>query len=248
MYILYVDESGDPGKYNRKNSLHFMLSGLIVSVDDWSDCLDRLKKYRNMLKSNFGLLLKTEIHASELIRINKTQEYKKIKKKDRIEILRITSNEIPSIFNTSKVINISLNKNEINSSNDYQELAWSRMIQRYDTFLKKSKKKGIIISDDGNEPLVRGLLRKMRVYNPIPSRYSAPRNIPTNNIIEDVIMRDSQHSYFIQAVDTIVHLLYRKEFPKGSLKKYRVEKFFDSLNPILLKEASTEDELGIVRK
>jgi len=248
MYILYVDESGDPGKLKERNSKHFMLSGLIVSVDDWAECLNRLKKFRKMLKDTYGLLLKTELHASELIRVNKNEAYKKIKRKDRLKILKQASLEIPSIFNTSQVINVSFKKSEFSEKDEFQTLAWSRMIQRYDTFLKKSGSKGIIISDDTNEPLIRGLLRKMRVYNPVPSYYSEPRNIPTNNIIEDVIMRNSSHSYFIQTVDTIVHLLYRKEYPKGSLKRYRLESYFNNLEPILLKEASKSDSFGIVRK
>ncbi len=250
MYILYVDESGDPGKYTEFSSKHFMLSGIIVAFDDWSECLRRLKKFRHLLKEKYNLLLKTELHAAELIRINKIDAYKKICKKDRIEILKLASLELPLIFCNSKVINISLNKEDLNSYEEYQTLAWSRMIQRYDTFLKKAAgdQKGIIISDDTNEPLIRSLLRKMRVYNPVPSFYTKYRDIPTNNIIEDVFMRNSNHSYFIQSVDTIVHLLYRREYPKGSLKKYNVEKLFLNLEPILLKEASSQDTLGIVRK
>jgi Protein of unknown function (DUF3800) len=250
MYILYVDESGDPGKYSQYSSKHFILSGLIVSFEEWPNNLERLKIFIKMLKDNFGLLLKTEIHASELIRINKIEAYKRIKKKNRLEILKLTSLEIPRIFSNSKIINICINKEEHQDREEFQTFAWSRMIQRYDTFLKKkdSNKKGIMISDDTNEPLVRSLLRKMRIYNPVPSRYSEPRNIPTNNIIEDVILRDSGNSYFIQSIDTIVHLLYRKEYPKGSLRKHRIDKLFDNFEPILLKEASSSDPLGIVRQ
>ena len=34
MHILYVDESGDPGK-DKHSSPHFILSGLIISQEDW---------------------------------------------------------------------------------------------------------------------------------------------------------------------------------------------------------------------
>ena len=248
MYILYVDESGDPGKYTKHSSAHFMLSGLIVSFDDWGNYLRRLKEFRKMIKETYGLLLGSEIHASELIRINKIEAYRNIKRIDRINILKETALAIPQIYSNSKIINICLKKSDYPEKEEFQTLAWKRMIQRYDTYLKKiGKVKGIIISDDTNEPLIRKLLRKMRVYNPVPSRYSDYRDIPTDNIVEDVIMRDSGHSYFIQSVDTIVHLLYRREYPKGSLKKHRIEKLFDNFDPILLKEASGKDPLGIVR-
>ncbi len=85
-------------------------------------------------------------------------------------------------------------------------------------------------------------------YNPVPSHYGGAHNVPTVNIIEDPFFRDSKHSYFIQAVDTITHVLYRKEYPKGSLKKYNVHKYFNLLESILLREASSNDELGVVCK
>jgi len=58
----------------------------------------------------------------------------------------------------------------------------------------------------------------MRVYNPITSHFSSkPNNAPLYNIIEDPMSTSSDLSYFIQSVDMIAHLLYRKEYPKGSM-------------------------------
>ncbi len=252
MHILYVDESGDAGKFEEgisQNSRHFILSGLIVSQDDWLQCLEGLKSFRKFIKQEYGLNLKEEIHASELIRVNKIEAYRKIKKRKRIEIFKKFIEELPIIFNKGKVINICIDKSKFDSTRDIQELAWGRLIQRFNTFLSKSvRDKGIIISDTTDEVLVRGLLRKMRIYNPVPSHYGGTRNIPTDNILEDPFLRDSKHSYFIQAVDTIAQALYRKEYVKGSLRKYGVDKYFSVLEPILLKEASNNDPLGVVRK
>ncbi|NJK94832.1 MAG: DUF3800 domain-containing protein [Bacteroidales bacterium] len=114
---------------------------------------------------------------------------------------------------------------------------------------KEVKDKGIIISDDTNGLLIMKLMRKMRIYNPVTSHYyNSPYNAPTDSIIEDLFQRASHHSYFIQSVDVVAHLLYRKEFPKGSLKKFGIEKLFERFSPILLKEASKHDDFGIVRK
>ncbi len=92
------------------------------------------------------------------------------------------------------------------------------------------------------------LQRKMRIYNPTPSHFSEPYNAPIDNVIEDTFSRSSYHSYFLQSVDLVAHLLYRKEYPKGSLKKFGIEHLFEKLEPILLKQASRSDEFGIVRK
>ncbi len=249
MYLMYVDESGDPGLH-RFGSAHYILSGLIINQEDWSKSLQRLKEFRKSIKTKYGLNQRTEIHASELIRINKTLEYRKINKTDRINILKDFCSQIPIIFDSGKIINICLKKMEFQNTNDIQITAWNRLIQRFDTYLKKeAKDKGIIIADDTDGKKIMGLLRKMRVYNPVLSHYTNQSyNAPTDSIIEDVFLRNSEHSYFIQTVDVVSHLLYRKEYPKGSLKKYNLDLQFDILDPILLKEASKNDNFGIVRK
>ncbi len=252
MYLLYVDESGDSGEYISgitKNSPHYILSAIIISQEDWFTILEKLKKLRGVINTNYGLNPRIEIHASELIRINKIEEYRNLLKHKRMEILKFYTSQIPVIFDTAKVLNICLDKTKQKSKKDIQELAWNRLIQRYDTYLKTVNDKGIIISDTMNqESLVRNTIRKMRIYNHVPSHYRPYYDNPIKNILEDVFNRDSKHSYFIQTADVISQILYRKEYPKLSLKKYNVDKYFQILEPILLKEASRNDEFGIVRK
>ena len=252
MFLMYVDESGDPGAYQGKerNSRHYILSGIIVPIKEWQQTLDRFKSYRSNLKKNYGLNLREEIHASELIRISKVAAYRSIHKTQRLEILRETCLQIPQIFSSSKILNICLHKPDFKDDVNLQALGWSRIIQRYHTFMKKysGDVKGIIVADGEEQAIVRKQLRKMRVYNPIPSKFgSGTFQDLTDTIIEDVFSRDSKHSYFIQAADVVAHCLYRKEYPKGSLKKYNVDKYFDLLEPILLKKAASKDPLGIVR-
>ena len=252
MMLMYVDESGDVGQFipgYSQNSQHFVLSGLIISQEEWLSYLQNIKIFRRHIKSQYGLLLKEEIHAAELIRVKKIAAYKQIRKSDRIYILKMFIQQMHVMFPNAKVINICLDKTKFPLETDFMTLAWKRLIQRYDTFLKKSvNDKGIIIADDTNSDLIRKLIRKMRVYNPVYSHYGGSYQAPTDNILEDPFSRDSKQSYFIQAVDCIAQALYRKEFPKGSLKKYGVDKIFDSLDPILLKEANKKDDYGIVRK
>ncbi len=244
---MYVDESGDPGTKGHA-SPHFILSGLVINQDDWDKYLNRLKMFRKSIKDKYGLNQRTEIHTAELIRINKIEAYKKIRKSNRINIIKDYCSQMPLIFDSAKIINICIDKKE-HRDRDIFELAWSRLLQRFDTYLKKSvKDKGIVVADDTDSTKLRVLQRKMRVYNPITSHYHGYYNAPIDNIIEDGFMRDSQHSYFIQSVDLVAHILYRKEYPKGSLKKFGLEYQFNKLENILLKRASSNDEYGVVRK
>ena len=247
MHLLYVDESGDPGTH-KYSSPHFILSGLIISQDDWSLYLERLKTFRKSLFTKYGLNQRTEIHSSELIRIGNLKEYQKISKTNRINILKDYATQIPVIFSNAKVINVCLKIDE-HPERDIFELAWSRLLQRFDTYLKKeAKDKGILVVDDTDSIKLQNLQRKLRIYNPTPSHFTdGSYNAPINNILEDPFSRNSNQSYFIQTVDVIAHLLYRKEFPKGSLKKFGLQYQFDKIEPILLKKASKADNLGIVR-
>ena len=245
---MYVDESGDPGK-SAHASPHFALSGLIINTNDWAKYLNRLKQFRKTLFKLYGLNQRIEIHANELIRINKIDAYKSIKKLNRIAILRFYCEQIQFIFSDAKVINVCFDKSGFTSTKEVSLTAWERLIQRYDTYLKKSvQDKGIIVADETDSKEITKQLRKMRVYNPVKSHYSGYYNALTDNIVEDLFQRRSIDSYFIQTVDVIVHSLYRQEFPKGSLKKFGVEKYFKLIEPIFLKEASKSDPLGIVRK
>ncbi|MBX0291713.1 DUF3800 domain-containing protein [Hymenobacter sp. HSC-4F20] len=245
---MYVDESGDPGKYMGSNSAHYILSGLIISVDDWSSAIDRLVKFRELVQKATGLSKRIELHSSEIIRPHKLDAYKSIHKSVRVQLLKSFVGEMHLFFPNSKILNICLDKNKLTQYDEYQEVAWKRLIQRYDTFLRKSKTKGIIIADDTNDAALRRLIRKMRVYNPIESKFGGLHNPVINNIIEDIFHRSSSHSYFIQAVDAIAYCLYRKEYPKGSLKKFGFQYLFDSLDSLLLKEAASNDPQGIVRR
>ena len=248
MYIMYVDESGDPGIHNF-GSKHYILSGLIIYQNDWLENLDKLKIFRKSLKERYGLKMNVEIHASELIRINKIEDYRLIKKDIRISILKEYCLNIPSIFNNGKLINICLDKNNFQNTKDIQITAWIRLLQQFEFFLTVQNDIGIIISDNTDGKKINNLVRKMRIYNPILSNLSGHRNNePTKNIIEDIFLRDSENSYFIQTVDVVSHILFRKEYPKGSLKKYNLQNQFELLEPILLKAASLNDEFGIVRK
>ena len=81
--------------------------------------------------------------------------------------------------------------------------------------------KYIMISDKGRIAPMRETARKIRKFNPIPSRFSLEqKNQPVTNIVEDILEKDSKDSYFIQICDFIsyfVGLYYRLQFQKQAL-------------------------------
>lgn len=249
MYIMYVDESGDPGSVNG-SSEYFILSGLILHYKSWYKKFDLLKRMRKYFKKKYGLSITSEIHAKELFRVSSLKIYKKINKAQRVRLLKEYAELIPKIFKDCWIINVCLHKKNFTPGTDFTLLAFSRLISQYNMFLSKTvHDEGIIISDEADERKIRTLLKKMRIYNPVQSHDSGKfYNAKITHVIEDIMHRNSTDSYFIQTVDVIAYLLKHKEYPKGSSRKFNLNVLFEGLEPILIKDASSKDPLGIVRQ
>lgn len=141
------------------------------------------------------------------------------------------------------------------SSSAQQSLSegdWQSLNKRLNNY----RSRAFIIADEGREYEIERAIRKMRVFNPIPSRYgewgtgSRTKNITTDRIIEDPMFKKSERSYFIQVADCIAFALLKREVqPTPHVKKYGLHKMFDeTLTGICFKKASPADPLGIVRK
>jgi hypothetical protein len=57
--FFYVDESYDKTKY--------CLSAISIRHSVWSECFDMVREHRTNLKRDFGIYLRKEIHARDLV-------------------------------------------------------------------------------------------------------------------------------------------------------------------------------------
>ncbi len=236
MYFLYVDESGDPGRYTGSNTPHFILSGLLVAEQDWAAGLARMLAFREAVKDTTGLAKKIEFHSSELIRPHKLEAYKAIHKSVRVRLLKSFIAQLPAFFPSGRILSVCLDKQQLITESNYQELAWRRLLRGFDDFLRSQGQLGIVVSDDTNEPALRVLFRAMR-----------KESQPITAILEDVVCRQSIHSYYVQAVDAIAFCLYQQEYGRGSTRKFDLHQLFKTLDGLLLKEAAPLDPQGIIR-
>ena len=251
MYLMYVDESGDDGLAGSPSKI-FVLSGLVIHELMWKECLEQIIDFRKRMLSKYDLFMRDEIHASAFI--NHPGDLVRIKRNDRLSILRLFANELASIPYLN-IINVIVHKEGKPLSYDIFENGWQVLIQRFENtiFYKNftgpanSIEKGIIIPDNTNKKKLTHLIRKMRRYNPIPNlNNSGYRNLVLRNTIEDPFLRDSADSYFIQASDLIAFLLYQYKYPNSFMRKKAGDKYFERLEPILCKKASKMNPLGIV--
>lgn len=254
MYLMYVDESGDSGLVNSPTR-YFILSGLVIHELRWNEALDQLIAYRQRMRNSFGLLMRDEIHSAHLI--NKPGDLVRIQRNNRLTIIRAFLNEVGALPEIS-VINVIVDKRGKPEGYAVMEKAWGALIQRFSNTIKHRNfpgpanpdERGMIVPDNTDVKVVQGLMRKVRKYNPVPnqSQFGAGyRNMTITNMVEDPYFKDSRHSYFIQAADVVAFSLYQRMAPSSYIKKKSAQNYFNRLNGVLCKSASSSDPEGIVR-
>lgn len=253
MYLMYVDESGDPGLLNSPTR-YFTLTGMVVHELRWHEALNRLISFRQNMRRHFNLQMSEEIHAG--IMLSRPGILIRIKKNDRLTIIRLLLDELASM-RFLNFINVRVDKQGKPANYDPFERGWEALIQRFENTLQwrnfpgpwLTRDIGVIFSDAANEAALRGLYRRMRVYNPVPnmrSRFAGGyRQLPLSRIAEDPNIRHSHHSYFIQAADTAAFALYQWHAPSAYMRKKGAKNYFLRLDPVLCKVAS-KGPYGIV--
>ncbi len=253
MYIAYVDESGDIGR-KEGSSVYFALSALIVHETRWQTVQDSIVQLRRSLREKYGLKLREEIHAQELAQRTKSKPH--IAPAIRLRLLRDVLDFEASQVDLS-VINVVINKQGKADTYDVFEMAWTTMIQRLNNTAHRKNfpvsgnqmDKVLLVVDQTDEPKLRKLSRKMRVFNPIPhtnNRGSGSRMLPTTEIVKDPIHRSSKHSYFVQLADVNAYFLKQWLQPNNHVRSKGARNFFLRLDPILCKKASRTQAQGVV--
>lgn len=262
MRLMYVDESGDPGTLiagtpkHLSPSPHYILTGVIMADVKWQEHLTSMITIRRLLRNCYGLRMRDELHGTELINPRGASVYKRIPggRRRRVQLYRDALTQITAQMPTTQIINVHLDKlnpayvSSTAPGADFEERAWEWLIQRFSNYLRIScgGELGIILADETNEVKIRRIVRKIRVHNQVGSMYGGSYPVSVDNIVEDPVMRSSQHSYFVQIADLVSHALYRKLHRKNSYRKFNVDKLFDIVDPILLKAAAKKDPQGIV--
>lgn len=261
MYTAYLDETGDDGLSNSP-SLVFCLSAIYMSENSWSSNFQILKAFRKNLRSSIGLSLKEELHTSEFIKGK--APYNNIAPLDRKKVIFDYCNMISGL--DLQVINVLIDKRNVSSpSYPVLENALTYLTQRLETDLTRTKQsqKFIMFIDDGRVGPMTRIVRKMQVYNIIPSQFSGNLGNQTiKNIVEDPILKDSKQSYFIQVVDCIALMtyLYYSRVDSSNQDKIKIsnrisalltdsdieEIYKNILARIFNKRASTRHGLGLV--
>lgn len=255
MYLMYVDESGDPGSHQNSPTQYFILTGIILHELRWKQHLDDFVQFRRTLKATKGLKLREEIHASVLI--NKPGNLIRIKRNDRLDIMRQCINWLASRQDIN-VISVAVDKRGKPDA-DIFSIAWTALIQRFENTIswgnfsgpKNPDERGMILPDNTDGKKLTALLRKLRHYNMVPNNSSfqgGARNLQLSYVIEDPFLKDSAGSYFHQLCDVVAYCVRQKYEPNSYMKKKGGINFYDRLLPIIVTKAAPKHPLGIVER
>ena len=238
MHLIYVDDSRDEQLC--------VFSALAVPIDQWHAAFKTIRDFRRELRRTYGIYVYKEFHAWKFVSGRGRPSDRIITKGQRAaifqETLRVMA-DLPGV----RLFNAVFPRGQ-------DERAFEWMLNRINRALQAWGSYAILVCDKGKEIAYTRLVRRMYVYNPIPSRYGVwsetglPwKNIPLDRIVEDPFFKDSAQSYFVQLVDFSAYALLRREHPIPSKTKYGLDKAFNVLSPILVREASRKDPEGIIR-
>ena len=250
MYLLYADESGDPGRSGREEYL--IISALLIHEERWHECFNLTKQLRSLLKEEYDILRNVELHANKNIAGRGALWGRRWSIQERVRLFQLvleTVSQMPGAKTMSVCVKKSSTQFEGQKGRLIHDTAWKFLLQRFHNFVIQQRggnvnDHGIVLHDTGHDLEIRKLMRKLRVFDYVPSHYGPARNVPLRSLIEDPVPRDSAHAQFIQFVDYIAYSVLRRESP---VPKYEgLESVYEILRPVILKEASSENELGII--
>jgi hypothetical protein len=240
MRLIYIDDSGDDSAT--------AYSALCIHEAKWRECFRMIRELRRDFKRRYGLFVRKELHATELVAGRGHLSDTVVTKHQRSLVFRET------IQMVSKMPSMMI-PNACDRKSEKMRL-FERLVNRLNRTLDAQGEHGLLFIDQGNEVEYTRLIRRMGVFNPIPSRFGtwigtgeATKNIPVSRLIEDPVFKESSSSFFIQCADLVAFSLLRKEYPLESRNKYGVHECFDLLDGVLFKRAFDKDpsKQGIIR-
>lgn len=195
---------------------------MVVHESEWRHLVQTLLAFRRTMKAVYGLPLRQEIHAVELIWKNQFH----IEKHLRLSILRNFLDELAKLHCIS-VTNIVVDKRGKPEDFDIFAAAWRTLFQRFENTLVHgnfpggySHSFGTVFTDATSGKKLSQIMRKMSVHNPIRNRWGGGfKNAPITRIIEDPSERDSSASLPIQACDVMAYFLHQKLRPNSYQEK-----------------------------
>ena len=252
MRLYYIDESEGPRRYVR--------SALGIDAERWNDLFGDIYEWRRELQERYAIPTDRELHACDLLAgrgllARNDDGDERITPRRGAEVflegLRRIEDAAVRIGGV-EVINVCLHKPDVKA---YEQVSLDRLLNRINSSVKSAGRHAFLIFDEGKEAMITRAYRRLRIFNPVPSRYEwweegeRTRNIPVEHVIGGPAFRSSDSDYLLQIADLIAHaLLKQEEEPVPRVETHGIHEAFAILDRALNRKASRQDPQGIVRR
>jgi hypothetical protein len=213
MYLCYMDESGDAG-VSGSPTLTYTVGAILVHETHWVGLFNDLIGFRRYLRSAFGLRMRAEIKANQLVHGSGPWADLTVGDNTRKRIYRAFmrfQGKSGGLLTYAVVIN----KRNLGSADDVRDRAWRYAFQRIERTMAARNERVMLIPDAGQYRWIRKLAREMRRFSMAGSmlRTGALERPMMNVLIDDPVERESHESYFIQLADLNAYAAYRNAVP-----------------------------------
>jgi uncharacterized protein DUF3800 len=214
--------------------------------------LRRRRPFGRGLKKADGIFMRSELHAQEFTRhISDHVADRTLGLHDRRRIFEQVLNHIASL--PIAILNVCLDVPKCGGVKTAHQWAVERLSNRVQKMMRGLGSYAVVVFDEGKEGEIRKLVRKMNVFNPVPSAFGMwpegdYRNIVLDRFIDDPFFRPSHATYFLQWADFVAFTLLKQEVAMTPfVAKWGYNKLFPILHPKCWLRASPRDPAGIVR-
>lgn len=239
MWFAYIDESKD-------NNGFYIYSAIVTNGERWATTFEKVKHFRRKLRVEHGVFISHELHAWKFAAGKGQVADHPILKPERAEIFR----KVMRFISESRCFVV------VSSCNTNEQYAFERLVNRINCTVEAKEQNYLLFFDQGEEVEMTKRIRRMRVHNPIPSRFGAwldsgevTRSIPLFRCMEDSIFKDSKASYFIQLADLCAYALLRMERPIASRTALGYDTMYEELRPVsrVITNRGDPRGMGIIR-
>ena len=150
-----------------------------------------------------------------------------------------------------QVVNVYLDKADVPA---YRRVGLDRLFNRVNATAARDRSYAFFVFAGGEDEMAVRLYRRLRNYNPVPTRYSAcedgwgTRNVPLERIIGGPAFRSPESDCLLQAAGLVAHALLWQEEPSISDAAGDLGTAFAVLDRALNRRAAKRDPQGVVRR
>ncbi len=253
MRLYYINEAVGPRRHVR--------SALGVDAEVWNDFFRNIHEWRLELRHRYGIPCEWQLRASELLNGSVelgnrscTDSWTRTSGKGE-EIFAEGLRRIEEAARTMggiEVINVCLYKPD---RQGYKRVGLDRLLNRINASVAMANRHAFLIFRPGEESLVSRTYMRLKMFNPVPSRYELwedgrpTRNMPIENVIGGPAFRSSRSDCLLQMAHLIAYaLLMQEEEPSLWVPGMSAGHPFGILDRALNRRASGRDPQGVVRR